>query len=205
MSTARELARAYWEGLKKAYDRCDGRELWDHFASIVHGADQADLDGLTALYPDVPESLLELLKLVDGTYWREYQGEKIGFCFLGSDMDEYPYYLLSARQMVETGNRFREWGAYLIDREFDDIPVDERICDDMGKLNFLHFADCRNNGGTSQLFIDFSPSVKGKRGQVLRYLHDPDELVVMADSFEEYLEQLMEREYDFINEETVEE
>ena len=58
-----------------------------------------------------------------------------------------------------------------------------------------------NNGGTSQLFIDFSPSDKGVQGQVVRFLHDPDEFSVIADSFEEYLTMLMDDGYDFINEE----
>ena len=199
------LAKAYLEGLKAAYLREGGGELWDRFAAVVHGADEADLNNLATLYPEVPESLLELLRLVDGTYWREYQGEKVGFYLLGSDLEEYPYYLLSARQMVETREAFSAWGGYLIRREFDHIPVDERVCDRMDRLDLLHFSDCMNNGGTSQLFIDFSPSPKGRRGQVLRYLHDPDELAVIADSFDEYLQMLMDQEYDFINEDTIEE
>ena len=59
-------------------------------------------------------------------------------------------------------------------------------------------------GGTSQLFIDFSPSEKGVKGQIVRFLHDPDEIAVIADSFDEYLEKLMEYELDFINEDTIE-
>lgn len=205
MSTPKELAKAYFDGLKDAYHREGGREIWDRFAAVVQGAGQEDLDKLLELYPDAPESLIELLKLVDGTYYREYPADKVCFLFLGSDYEGYPYYLLSAKQMVETKDDFAEWGDYLINREYDDIPVDEGICDDMDKLNFLHFSDCVNNGGTSQLFIDFSPSVKGKKGQVLRYLHDPDEMVVAADSFDEYLQMLIDGEYDFINEDTVEE
>ena len=205
MLTGKELARAYFDGLKAAYYRYDGQEMWDRFASVVHGADQRDLDRLTALYPDIPESLIELLKLVDGTYYREYFGEKVLLYFLGSDYEGFPYYLLSARQMVDTKNQFRQWGDYLINREYDDIPVDEGVCDDLDKLDWLHFSDCRNNGGTSQLFIDFSPSVKGKKGQVLRFLHDPDEMVVVADSFDEYLQMLIDQDYPFIDEDSVEE
>ena len=69
-------------------------------------------------------------------------------------------------------------------------------------LIWLHFSDCMNNGGTSQLFIDFSPSAKGKSGQVVCYLHDPDELVIIADSFDAYLQMLMDGDYDFIKEDT---
>ena len=205
MLTGKELARTYFDGLKEAYLREGGQEMWDHFTSVAHGADQRDLDRLTALYPDIPESLVELLKLVDGTYYREYPTDKVLLYFLGSDYEGYPYYLLSTRQIVDTKDQFRQWGDYLIDREYDDIPVDEEVCDDMDKLDFLHFSDCCNNGGTSQLFIDFSPSAKGKKGQVLRYLHDPDELVVVADSFDEYLQMLIDQDYAFIDEDSVEE
>ena len=205
MLTGKELARAYFDGLKAAYYRYGGQEMWDRFASVVHGADQRDLDRLTTLYPDIPESLIELLKLVDGTYYREYPADKVVFYFLGSDYEGYPYYLLSARQMVETRHKAKEFYDYFATREDDDIPVDEGVCDDLDKLDWLHFSNCCNNGGTSQLFIDFSPSAKGKKGQVLRFLHDPDEMVVAADSFDEYLQMLMDNEYDFINEDTVEE
>ena len=205
MLTGKELARAYFDGLKAAYYRYDGQEMWDRFASVVHGADQRDLDRLTALYPDIPESLIELLKLVDGTYYREYPADKVVFYFLGSDYEGYPYYLLSARQMVETRHEAKEFFDYFVTREYDDIPVDEGVCDDLDKLDWLHFSDCRNNGGTSQLFIDFSPSVKGKKGQVLRFLHDPDEMVVVADSFDEYLQMLIDQDYPFIDEDSVEE
>ena len=205
MLTGRELARAYFDGLKAAYYRYGGQEMWDRFASVVHGADQRDLDRLTTLYPDIPESLIELLKLVDGTYYREYPADKVVFYFLGSDYEGYPYYLLSARQMVETRHQAKEFFDYFVTREYDDIPVDEGVCDDLDKLDWLHFSDCCNNGGTSQLFIDFSPSAKGKKGQVLRFLHDPDEMVVVADSFDEYLQMLIDNKFDFINEDTIEE
>lgn len=142
------------------------------------------------MYPDVPDSLLQLLEIVDGTYWRDYAKEKVALFFLGSDMEEYPYFLLSASQMMDTKDDFQTWGDYLINREFDDILVDEGICDDLDSLCWLHFSDCVNNGGTSQLFIDFSPSAKGKKGQILRYLHAPDELVIIADSFDAYLQML---------------
>lgn len=206
MSTGKELALAYFEGLKDAYLRQGpkAKEEWDRFASVVRGAEQSDLNRLNALYPDTPESLIELLKLVDGTYYRDYPDGEVLFYFLGSDYEGYPYYLLSARQMVETRHEAKEFYDYLVNREFDDIPVDEGVCDDLDKLDWLHISDCMNNGGTSQLFIDFSPSAKGKKGQVLRFLHDPDEMVVVADSFDEYLQMLIDQNYAFINEDTIE-
>ena len=205
MSTGKELAKAYYDGLKEAYYSYDGQEVWDEFVSVAQGASQKDIDRLLELYPDAPESLIELLRLADGTYYREYPKGEALLYFLGSDMEDYPYYLLSARQMVETRHEAKEFFDYIVTREFDDLPVDEGICDDLEKMDWLHFSDCMNNGGTSQLFIDFSPSAKGKKGQVLRFLHDPDEMVVVADSFDEYLQMLIDQDFAFINEDTVEE
>ena len=102
MQTPKELARAYLDGLKDAYIKAGARETWEHFASIVHGAAQEDLDRLLELCPDAPDSLLELLRLVDGTYYRDYPNGKVLFYFLGSDYEGYPYYLLSARQICES-------------------------------------------------------------------------------------------------------
>lgn len=192
-------AAQYLTGLKKAYLDNNGQEDWNHFEKIKHGLDAKDIEKLKKLYPDIPEALINLLEFVDGTYWREYQGEKIAFYFLGSDVPEYPYYLLSSKQIIENKNKALNYSDY-IQREFDEVDVDEKITNKTDLLKWLHFSDCMNNGGTSQLFIDFSPSEKGKKGQIIRFLHDPDELVVIADSFEEYLIKLMENEYEFISE-----
>jgi cell wall assembly regulator SMI1 len=206
VSKSRKLAQDYINGLQEAYKDNDSAEIWDDFTRIAHGAGADDLARLRMVYPELPASLETLLKFADGTYYREYQpGRKTCLYFLGSDMEEYPYYLLSAGQMLQTKDRFSEWGKYLIEREYDGIPVDERITNDRKTLRWLHFSDCMNNGGTSQLYIDFSPSETGRAGQIVRYVHDPDELTVIADSFDEYLQMLMDNEYDFINEDTVDE
>lgn len=90
-------------------------------------------------------------------------------------------------------------------RLWDDFEkIDEKIIDKAEEICWLHFSDCMNNGGISQLFIDFSPSPKGIKGQVVRYVHDPDEIAVIADSFDDYLQILMDYEYDFITEDTLE-
>lgn len=203
---SRKLARNYISGLREAYIDNGAAETWEAFEKTAHGAGADGLARLRALYPELPTGLEALLEFADGTYYREYRkGEKTCLYVLGSDLEEYPYYLLSVEQMVKTKDDFQEWGDYLIRREYDGIPVDERITDDLENLRWLHFSDCMNNGGSSQLFLDFSPSEKGKTGQVVRFVHDPDELAVIADSFDAYLELLMEREYDFINEDTADE
>lgn len=199
------IAEKYIQGLKEAYSARQGEALWRDFEKTARGASRRDIQALRRLYPEIPDSLVELLEIFDGTYWREYPGGKVHFLFLGSDIEEFPYYLLSARQMIEKDGYFASWGDYIITREYDDVPVDRGVCDDLENMRWLHFADCMNNGGTSQLFIDFTPSAKGKKGQIVRYLHDPDEAKIIADSFDDYLQMLIDRDFDFINPEVIEE
>jgi len=194
----------YISGLKKAYLDNNEQEIWEHFEKIKHGANKENIAKLTEIYSDVPNVLIDLLEYVDGTYWREYAGEEITLYFLGSNMQEYPYYLLSSKEIIDNQNMAKEYYSDYIDREYEGVEIDEKIAHHSENLQWLHFSDCMNNGGTSQLFIDFSPSEKGKKGQIVRFLHDPDEFIVIADSFEDYLQFLMNKEYDFINEDILE-
>jgi len=197
-------AQQYKTGLKKAYYENQAQESWDHFEKIKHGAVKENIEKLTGIFPDIPDALVSLLNDVDGTYWREYEGEEIAFYMLGSDMEEYPYYLLASAQMIENHDIAVKYYSDYIEREYEEVEIDEKITDTAKDLKWLHFSDCANNGGTSQLFIDFSPSEKGTKGQIVRFLHDPDEFSVIADSFEDYLQMLMDKDYDFINEDVLE-
>jgi len=190
----------YILGLKKAYFDSNAKESWEHFEKIKHGANKEDIEKLKKLYSDIPDALINMLEYVDGTYWREYAGEKITFYFLGSDVEEYPYYLLSSKEIIENQNQAINYYSDYIERKYDQVKMDDKITNKADTIKWLHFSDCMNNGGTSQLFIDFSPSADGKKGQVVRFLHDPDEFSVIADSFDAYLKNLMDNEYDFINE-----
>ena len=199
-----EIVKQYLAGLEKAYFDNGAKETWEHFEKIKHGATNEDIEKIKNLYPEVPNSLINLLEFVDGTYWREYKGEEITLYFLGSDVEEYPYYLLSSREIIENQNQAIEYYSDYIERKYEEVEIDEKITNQPNSLKWLHFSDCMNNGGTSQLFIDFSPSKKRKKGQIVRFLHDPDEFSVIADSFEEYLKKLIDNEYDFINEDILE-
>lgn len=68
------MAKEYFTGLRHAYYEVGKKELWDNFEKVIHGTTTKDIEKLTSLYPDTPKSLLELLTIVDGTYWREYFG-----------------------------------------------------------------------------------------------------------------------------------
>ena len=57
MPTAKELAQAYYDGLKDAYYREGGQEVWDRFASVAQGASQEDCADKVARYSAWAEGL----------------------------------------------------------------------------------------------------------------------------------------------------
>ena len=196
-------AKRYIEGLKNAYAKAGLAQLWEEFEQTVCGISENDRAKLIAMYPDIPQSLLELLELADGTYWRQYSDEEVTFYMLGSDVDDggYPYYLYSAQQLMEQSDvdyagNFADLFYYC---EEEGRPVDDRLRSDGSAMCWLCFSDCMNNGGTSKLFIDFTPSESGTKGQIIRFLHDPDEVCVIADSFDEYLEMIMRQGFAFVD------
>ena len=87
------LVEQYLEGLKQAYIDNGGEEAWQKLIATAHGATEADLQLLRNRYPQVPESLLDLLRRIDGTYWREYEKGTVSDLILGADeaMGDYPF------------------------------------------------------------------------------------------------------------------
>lgn len=196
----KDIVRRYIEGLEQAYLNNGGENKWREFIKVKEGASSKNIARIKELFPDVPESLLELLEYADGTYFRKYGDITIRLYFLGSELENYPYYLLSSEEIIENKSLAQEWYSDYVNREFDpaDIPVDDRIIDDASKMKWLHFSDCMNNGGSSQLFIDFSPSKSGTIGQIVMFVHDSDRIEVIANSFDEYLEKMIKWEFNFI-------
>jgi hypothetical protein len=168
----------------------------------TEGASEADLQRLRARWPQVPDSLVELLSRVDGTHFRDYPKGEVCVLMLGSDVGDYPYYLRSIAQIFEDQQQwddsirsiYEEWleeEPEILGAGIDaDLPMSRRLC----------FSHCMNNGGTSMLYLDFDPAPGGSVGQVVRYLHDPDSYAVIAPSFDAYLQQLIDRDYSFLDE-----
>lgn len=150
------IVENYIAGLKKAYFDNGGKETWENFEKVKYGASEEDIAKLKEMYPDIPKAFINLLEYVDGTYYREYEGEKIVFYFLGSDVENYPYYLLSSKRIIESRNIdiFYCDEVFFYDKinTLDDdekaiyVSIDDRITDKADNLKWLHFSDCMNNG-----------------------------------------------------------
>ncbi|MBN5050287.1 SMI1/KNR4 family protein [Stenotrophomonas maltophilia] len=168
----------------------------------TEGASEADLQRLRAQWPQVPDSLVELLSRVDGTHFREYPKGEVCVLMLGSDVGDYPYYLRSVVQIFEDQQQWDDSIRSIYEEWLDDEPeiLGAGIDADLPMSRRLCFSHCMNNGGTSMLYLDFDPAPGGSVGQVVRYLHDPDSYAVIAPSFDAYLQQLIDRDYAFINE-----
>ncbi|TWV83993.1 hypothetical protein [Moraxella sp. VT-16-12] len=61
------VVQDYLTGLELAYDKHGGQALWQDFKSRIHGASADDIAKLTAKFPQVPASLVELLVFVGTT------------------------------------------------------------------------------------------------------------------------------------------
>lgn len=184
----------YLKGLKERLSKEDKDQL-----SYTSGASSKQLDLLKERFPDCPDGLIYLLSQINGTYWQSYGDKEVSILVLGSDVFEYPYYLKSVEQILEPPLYDRSinqiYKEYL--SEMPDL-IGEGIDPDVNIGQWLCFSDCMNNGGTSQLYIDFDPGPGGTKGQIVRYLHDPDSFKVIARNFDEYLQKLMEYDYNFI-------
>lgn len=168
----------------------------------TEGASEADLQRLRTQWPQVPDSLVELLSRVDGSHYREYPKGEVCVLMLGSDVGDYPYYLRSVAQIFEDQQQWDDSIRSIYEEWLDDEPdiLGEGIDADLPMNRRLCFSHCMNNGGTSMLYLDFDPAPGGTIGQVVRYLHDPDSYMVIAPSFDAYLQQLIDSGYAFIDE-----
>src|SRR5690242_6649810 len=90
------VVQQFLNGLRERLSEDDKQEL-----SNATGASDEQLARLKTRYPDCPNSLLELLSNINGTYYQEYGPHTITVLILGSDVFEYPYYLKSVEQMLE--------------------------------------------------------------------------------------------------------
>lgn len=196
------LAFRYVTALGEACRICNIKDF-----RLVHGASEEDLCRLREKFPNVPETLVQLLSLVDGTYYRVYKEQKVCIAVFDGVDGDIPYYLNSVEQMLE------EQRSSIADIYGEPDPEDRQapeylagFMDMVGEgidpfqpfANMLHLSDCINNGGSSVLFIDFHPASGGVAGQIVCFSHDPDSYTVVAPSFDAFLEARLAAGFDWI-------
>jgi len=120
---------------------------------------------------------------------------------LGSDVWEYPYYLLSVEQMLKDAAKRDN---SICDLYGDEAQRDTELVDPAHRR---HFA----NGSAPMLRVlheqwrhiaalpGFRAHRRRRGGAMVRYLHDPDSYAVIAADFDSYLRSQIDRGYAFVN------
>ena len=99
-----------------------------------------------------------------------------------------PFSFLSVEDALEARASLRRRAAQYEDYE-DPRPRDLRIRDGWFQEGWLPFAEF---DGSTLLISDMSPSRRGVKGQIIGYVHDPDEIVFVAAGFPELLDASLE-------------
>jgi hypothetical protein len=172
--------------------------------AVAGGASAAQLQTLLQAFPACPASLLALLSQLNGTHWDDDEdGVGTAVLVLGADpgMGSYPYFLRSVEQILEDRQLYPDSIVEIYGELADDdsVVLDSGIDAQARGKERLCFAHCINNGGTSMLYLDFAPGSGGVAGQVIRFVHDPDEYRVIAASFDDYLQLQINQEYAFVD------
>ena len=116
------IAEEYLNGLKKRISEY-GSEDDLHMLSIAEGASKEEINKLKRFYPECPSELIDLLKCINGTYHRKQGNHSICVYMLGSDLGDYPYFLLSIEQMLKRYNNDLDF-SYLMDCLPNENPLD---------------------------------------------------------------------------------
>ncbi|WP_068774826.1 SMI1/KNR4 family protein [Paenibacillus sp. FJAT-26967] len=122
----------------------------------------------------LPEAFKRLLRIHNGE--KDYRGIFMGLGFL------------STQEML------RNWNSY---RELEDEVWGSVISFESGKIQEYAYHPCwlpiADDGGGNYLGIDFAPGESGVSGQIINYGSDETELFVIADSFQELLDLILEQ------------
>ncbi|WP_322745712.1 SMI1/KNR4 family protein [Paenibacillus donghaensis] len=100
-----------------------------------------------------------------------------------------PYYLLSLDEMEETKSYFCERDELLAEYySGEEIrELDPKIKPYLFHKKWFPFATMA--GGSLYLMLDLDPSDQGTYGQIISYIHDPDFVYYVADSFTDLLQE----------------
>ena len=136
----------------------------------------------------LPEDVKELYRYKNGSKF---------FSILPCVIDkrDMAFNLMSLQAMEKSKGYFQNKDALLTDfpdyftKEDIERMKDERIKPYLFNKKWFPFAEYCDS---CYLMLDFDPGVEGKEGQIICYIHDPDEVIYAAESLTELVENIME-------------
>lgn len=186
------IVEKYIEGLKKKYLSI-APNRWKRFELTKMPTTKLEIEEvLTSQYQNIPNSFIELLRYTNGS-------PKI--YFLGTDVGKESHLLCDINDIKASYRLVETILKRVNDSKNQELTIDERIGTNLTPNDWINFSVCLQEGRKSHLFIDLNPSKKGKVGQIVRYTREFGLLKVIANSFDEYLNMLIDNDYDFIDEE----
>ncbi|MCI8650150.1 MAG: SMI1/KNR4 family protein [Anaerotruncus sp.] len=150
----------------------------------VEGASDILLDAFEQqLEIKLPASMRELYRYKNGSEMLEI------FC-----LDEEAFRLMSLEEILQTKEYFQD--RDLLWEEVGDLydpdelkNLDERIQPYLFHKRWIPFATL---GNALYLMLDYAPAPKGKQGQIILYVHDPDFIYYIAEDIEPVLSESLE-------------
>ena len=136
----------------------------------------------------LPEDVKELYR---------YKNESKFFSVLPCVIDkrDMAFNLMSLKAMEKSKGYFQNKDALLTDfpdyftKEDIERMKDERIKPYLFNKKWFPFAEYCDS---CYLMLDFDPGKEGKEGQIICYIHDPDEVIYAAESLTELVDGIME-------------
>lgn len=136
----------------------------------------------------LPEDVKELYRYKNGSKFFA-----LFPCIIGER--DMAFNLMSLEQVEKSKGYFQNKDALLTDfpdyftKEDIERMKDERIKPYLFNKKWIPFAEYCDS---CYLMLDFDPGKEGKEGQIICYIHDPDEVVYVTGSLTELVENIME-------------
>ena len=136
----------------------------------------------------LPEDVKELYRYKNGSKFFA-----LFPCIIGER--DMAFNLMSLEQVEKSKGYFQNKDALLTDypdyftKEDIERMKDERIKPYLFNKKWIPFAEYCDS---CFLMLDFDPNTEGKEGQIICYIHDPDEVIYAAESLTELVDGIME-------------
>ena len=111
------------------------------------------------------------------------------------DQRDLPFSLMSLQKMESCKKYFQNRDALLTDfpdyfssQDLENMR-DSRIKPYLFNKKWIPFAQYCDS---CYLMLDFDPDQEGQEGQIICYIHDPDEIIYVAESLTELIEEIMD-------------
>lgn len=185
------IAHRYFSLLRKKYKE-ENSKLWDSGKDLYQGASEEDIHALLKVYPNIPKSVIDLLKIIDGTWDTRHEKGLINLPMFTTVEAGVPLHLLSAKQMITNKEIAKKQIKYCVNTG---ASFDKFINNDIENINMLPLAFSEFDYGSCELYIDFHPSDEGDVGQLIVYSEKFNSYCTTAKSFDEFLLDILNNDF----------